>query len=96
MKVSDSILSEAYKTSLWHKNNSLGLTGNKARIADSVEALILFFWVEKDLNLEILIGPLISKLDPNRLQHPREEHKSAVNSFQSLLDSLFQIYFKSS
>ncbi|MFX0172460.1 MAG: ribonuclease III family protein [Candidatus Hodarchaeota archaeon] len=95
MKVSDSILSEAYKTSLWYKSNTLRLSGKKARIADSVEALILFFWVEKDSNLEILIDPLISQLDPNHLQHPREEHGSAVNSFRNLLDHLYQIYFKS-
>jgi hypothetical protein len=95
-KVSDSILSEAFKTSLWYKNEALKLSGNKGRIADSVEALILFFWVQKDSTLEFLINPLVSQLEPNRLQHPREEHNSAVNSFQKLLDKLFQIYFKSS
>ncbi|MFX0050544.1 MAG: ribonuclease III family protein [Candidatus Hermodarchaeota archaeon] len=95
MKVSDSILSEAYKTSLWYKNNLLRVSGKKSRIADSVEALILFFWIEKDSNLEILIEPLISQLDPTQLQHPREEHISAVNSFRNLLDYLFQIYSNS-
>ncbi|MFX0150480.1 MAG: ribonuclease III family protein [Candidatus Hodarchaeota archaeon] len=95
MKVSDSILSEAYKTSLWYKNNLLRVSGKKSRIADSVEALILFFWIEKDSNLEILIDPLISQLDPTQLQHPREEHISAVNSFRNLLDYLFQIYSNS-
>jgi hypothetical protein len=95
VKVSDSILSESYKTSLWYKTNTLRLSGKKARIADSIEALILFFWIEKDSNLEILIDPLVSELDPNHLQHPREEHGSAVNSFRNLLDHLYQIYFKS-
>ena len=91
-KVSDSILSEAYKGSLWHKTNALKLSGKKNRIADAVEALILFFWIHKGLNLKELIEPLESQLDPNRLRHPKEEHLSAVFSFQALLNFLFQIY----
>jgi hypothetical protein len=92
MKVSDSILSEAYKGSLWHKTNTLKLSGKKNRIADAIEALILFFWVYEGLDLKELIEPLESHLDPNRLRHPKEEHSSAVLSFQNLLNFLFQIY----
>lgn len=94
MKVSDSILSEAFKESLWYKTNTLKLSGKKNRIADIVEALILFFWVYEDISLKELIEPLMSQLEPQRLQHPKEEHKSAALSFQSLLNCLFQIYAK--
>lgn len=92
MKVSDSILSEAYKGSLWYKTNTLKLTGKKSRIADVIEALILYFWVHEDLNIEKLIYPLLTELDPDRLHHPKEEHFSAVFSFQRLLDFLFQLH----
>ena len=92
VKVSDSILSKAYKGSLWRKTNTLKLSGKKNRIADAVEALILYFWVHEGLNLKELIEPLESQLDPNRLHHPKEEHLSAVLSFRNLLNVLFQIY----
>jgi hypothetical protein len=92
MKVSDSILSEAFKGSSWYRTKTLKLSGKKDRIADAVEALILFFWVHEGLNLKKMIEPLESQLEPHRLQHPREEHKSAVLSFQTLLNYLFQIY----
>jgi len=92
MKVSDSILSEAFKGSSWHRTKTLKLSGKKDRIADAVEALILFFWVHEGLGLKKMIEPLESHLEPHRLQHPKEEHKSAVLSFQNLLNYLFQIY----
>lgn len=92
MKVSDSILSEAFKGSLWYKTNNLKLSGKKNRIADAVEALILFFWIYKEIDLKKLIEALELKLEPDRLHHPKEEHKSAVLSFQNLLDFLFQTY----
>ncbi|MFX0124550.1 MAG: ribonuclease III family protein [Candidatus Hodarchaeota archaeon] len=94
MKVADSILSEAYKGSSWYKTNTLKLSGKKNRIADAVEALILFFWVHEELSLKNLIEPLKSQLEPHRLRHPKEEHISAVFSFQNLLDFLFQIYIE--
>lgn len=91
-KVSDSILTEAYKGSLWFKTKALELTGKKNRIADAIEALILFFWVKGERSLESLIDPLMAELEPERLHHPKEEHFSAVISFRSLLDSLYQSY----
>ena len=94
MKVSDSILSEAYKGSLWYKTNTLKLKGKKSRIADAIEALILYFWVHEDTSLENLIDPLMVQLEPDSLHHHKEEHASAVLSFQRLLDFLFQMYLK--
>jgi hypothetical protein len=91
-KVSDSILSEAYRGSMWNKSQALKLTGDKGKIADFVEALVLFFWINQSLSLEDLISPIVSELEPNKLHHPREEQSSAANSFQKLLDELFQIY----
>ncbi|MHA2245227.1 MAG: ribonuclease III family protein [Candidatus Hodarchaeales archaeon] len=94
VKVSDSILSEAYKGSLWYNSNSLKLKGKKSKIADAIEALILYFWIHEDISLEKLINPLMVQLKPDRLHHHKEEHASAVLSFQSLLDFLFQIYLE--
>jgi len=45
-KVSDSILAKAYRISLWTKTNYLRLKGKKGQLADQVEALILFFWIQ--------------------------------------------------
>lgn len=95
MKVSDYILSEAYKGSLWHKTNTLKLTGDKGRIADATEALVLYFWIYSDVDLEKLIDPLVTYLDPTRLHHPKEERSTAVLSFRNLLDSLYKLYFES-
>ncbi|MFW9903159.1 MAG: ribonuclease III family protein [Candidatus Thorarchaeota archaeon] len=92
MKVSDSILAEAFKSSSWHTTKTLKLSGKKDRIADAVEALILFFWIQEGIFLEKLIGALESQLEPHRLRHPKEEHNSAVLAFQNLLNFLFQIY----
>ncbi len=94
MKVSDSILTEAYKGSLWYKTKTLELTGKKNRIADAIEALILYFWIQEERSLESLIDPLMAELEPERLHHPKEEHYSAVLSFRSLLDSLYQSYIE--
>ncbi|MFX1285474.1 MAG: ribonuclease III family protein [Promethearchaeota archaeon] len=93
-KVSDSILSEAYRRSLWYSTNTLRLKGKKDRIADIIEALILYFWVHKELSLEKLINPLIAQLEPDRLHHPKEEYLSAIMSFQRLLDMLYNHYIE--
>ncbi|MFX0086990.1 MAG: ribonuclease III family protein [Candidatus Hodarchaeota archaeon] len=92
VKVSDSILSEAYKRSLWKESNQLTITGNKGRVADAIEALILYFWVFENLSLIDLVTPIKEHLKPKNLHHPREEHNSAVLSFQNLLNSLFVVY----
>lgn len=94
MKVSDSILSEAFKGSSWHTTKTIKLSGKKDRIADAVEALILFFWIQEELSLKKLIEPLESQLEPHRLRHPKEEHVSAVLAFQNLLNVLFQIHLE--
>ncbi|UCG89772.1 MAG: hypothetical protein JSU57_04720 [Candidatus Heimdallarchaeota archaeon] len=93
-KVSDSILSEAYRRSLWYSTNTLKIRGKKSRIADAIEALILYFWVHKDLTLEKLVDPLIAQLEPDRLHHPKEEYSSAVLSFQRLLDFLYNFHLE--
>ncbi|MHA2223973.1 MAG: ribonuclease III family protein [Candidatus Hodarchaeales archaeon] len=93
-KVSDSILSEAYKASLWWKTETLKLKGDKSRVADAVEALILYFWLEENVSLEMLIKPLFTLLNPKKLHHPKEEQVAASLSFCGLLDFLFQVYSK--
>ncbi|MFX1506277.1 MAG: ribonuclease III family protein [Promethearchaeota archaeon] len=92
MKVSDSILSEAFKGSSWHTTKTLKISGKKDRIADAVEALILYFWIQEEISLKKLIEPLESQLEPHRLRHPKEEHNSAVLAFQNLLNFLFHIH----
>ena len=92
VKVSESILSEAYRRSLWRKTNQLTITGNKGRVADAIEALILYFWVFEGLTLDDLVTPITEHLEPKNLNHPREEHNSAVLSFQNLLNCLFNLY----
>lgn len=91
VKVSDFILSEAYKRSLWRETNKLSITGNKGRIADAIEALILYFWLFKNLALYDLVIPIAEHLKPENLHHPRKEHDSAIISFQNLLNCLFNL-----
>jgi hypothetical protein len=92
VKVSDSILSEAYKRSLWRETNKITITGDKGRVADAIEALILYFWVFESLTLNDLVNPITEYLESKNLHHPREEHSSAVISFQNLLNCLFKLY----
>ena len=88
-KVSDLILSKAYRSSKWDKNKDLKLKGDKGRLADQVESLILFFWVYDLVTLDECIYSLMNHLDHTKLHHPREEEKSALNAFQALLNDLF-------
>ncbi len=94
VKVSDSILAEAYRESLWPKASIVIIKGNKGRVADAIEALILYFWVHENVSLNNLVIPIKEKLDEKYLHHPREEHKTAVKSFKNLLDSLYTLYQK--
>ena len=94
VKVADSILTEAYKGSLWRKNKTLSITGDKGRVADAIEALILYFWTYEELTINDLVNPIIEYLEPESFHHPREEYSSAVFSFQNLLDNLYQKFIK--
>jgi hypothetical protein len=88
-KVSDSILTQAYKNSLWFEQKTLMIKGNKGKIADGIEALILYFWVAKNLSLNELIEPLSQTLKFKDLSHPRVERIVAIQAFQKLLNFLF-------
>lgn len=88
-KVSDSILAQAYKNSFWFKQKTLMIKGNKGKIADDIEALILYFWVVKNLSLNELIKPLSQTLESKDLSHPRVERVVAIQAFQELLNFLF-------
>ncbi|MHA2306850.1 MAG: ribonuclease III family protein [Candidatus Hodarchaeales archaeon] len=94
VKVSDSILAEAYRESLWFKSDTLAIKGNKGRVADAVEALILYFWIHEKVSITDLVIPIKEKLDEKYLHHPREEHKTASKSFKNLLNSLYHRYQK--
>ena len=92
VKVADFILTDAYKNSKWYKTKTLQLKGDKGKVADSIEALILYFWVYFSVNLNTLVNPLKAHLDPKSLHHHKKERISATYAFQILLDELFLIY----
>ncbi|MHA1978539.1 MAG: ribonuclease III family protein [Candidatus Hodarchaeales archaeon] len=85
-KVSDLILSKAYRSSLWTTSEYLKLKGKKGQLADQVEALILFFWIQKLLSIDEFVEILMKNLDPKKLHHSHEEEETAINAFKSLLD----------
>ena len=87
-KVSDYVLSEAYRASKWKKESVILLKGNKGLLADKVEALILYFWVFELFTIEELIKELMKHMNEELLHHPKEEEKSAIAAFCSLLDLL--------
>ena len=87
-KVSDFILSKAYRSSKWGKNSKILLKGDKGRLADQVEALILYFWVYELMTIDEFTSSLMDHLDHEQLHHPREEEKVAINAFQALLNKL--------
>jgi len=88
IKVSDSILAQAYKTSIWYEQKTLVIKGDKGKIADGIEALILYFWVVKNLSLNELVEPLSQALKFKDLSHPRLERIAAIQAFQELLNFL--------
>ena len=89
IKVSDYVLAQAYKNSKWHENKNVVIKGDKGRIADAIEGLILYFWAVKKLSLTALVEPLSKTLKFKDLSHPRLEREAAVQAFQELLNILF-------
>jgi len=94
-KVSDFVLSTAYRSSLWEKNEVLRLKGKKGYLADHVESLVLYFWVFELVSLEEMVEYLTKSLDPEKLHHSREEEQIAVLSFKNLLDELHLRFIES-
>jgi len=94
-KVSDYVLSTAYRSSIWEKNEGLRLKGRKGYLADHVESLVLYFWVFELVSLEEMVEYLTKSLNPEKLHHSREEEQIAVLSFKNLLDELHLRYMKS-
>ncbi|MHA1213873.1 MAG: ribonuclease III family protein [Candidatus Hodarchaeales archaeon] len=90
-KVSDYILNEAYRKSLWFKDKSSSIKGNKGQVGDGVEALILYYWMINDLELDFLVKPLMEKLCQEDFSHPRVERQAAIRAFTKLLDDLFKM-----
>ena len=87
-KVSDYVLSTAYRSSLWGKNEILKLKGKKGLLADYVESLVLYFWVFELVTLEEMVKYLVEMLEPEKLSHNREEEQTAILSFNNLLNAL--------
>ncbi len=90
--VADYVLSESFKQSNWKKRNRLKITGDKGKIADRIEALILYFWIKEEFCFDFFIRCLSSHLEENKLHHPKNERFSAVNAFKFLLDELYNKY----
>lgn len=91
-KVADYVLSEAYKQSNWKKKNRLKITGNKGKIADKIEALVLYFWIKEGFSFDFFIECLANRLEEDKLHHPKDEQNSAVDAFKYLLDELYEKY----
>ncbi|MFX1250382.1 MAG: ribonuclease III family protein [Promethearchaeota archaeon] len=92
-KVSDQILAEAYRLSVLAKY--LQLKGKKSIVADQIEALFLFAWVNNYLSLEESIKILRSELEQaDDILHPNKEKKYGILAFRQLLDLLTEKMFK--
>ncbi len=85
-KVSDQILALAFRSSQWTKGDYLKLKGNKGQLADQVEALILFFWIQELISIDDYVKCLMQNLNPKKLQHPREEKETAIQGFIGVLN----------
>jgi hypothetical protein len=85
-KVSDHILTLAYRSSLWPKADYLRIKGKKGQLADQVEALILFFWIQEIISLNDFVKCLMENLTSEKLHHPREEEEAAIIAFKSVLN----------
>ncbi|PWI47593.1 hypothetical protein CEE45_11110 [Candidatus Heimdallarchaeota archaeon B3_Heim] len=93
-KVSDLILSHAYRSSLWIKTDYLKLKGKKGQVADLVEALVLFFWIQNLISIDTYVACLMESLNPDKLHHPREEEETAIIAFKSILDMCYSAWDK--
>ncbi len=85
-KVSDHVLANAYRSSLWPKAEYLRIKGKKGQLADQVEALILFFWIQSIVSLNDFAKCLIENLTAKKLHHPREEEETAIAAFTAVLN----------
>lgn len=89
IKVSDYILSEAYKNSLWFKKKKLLLKGKKGRIGDIIEAMILYFWLTIPNGLEKFVNILTLELKNGKFKNKNEESINAIDAFKELLNFFY-------
>ena len=90
VKVSDLILAEAYRKSKWHTEKILKIKGKKGRIADYVEALVLYFWIVNEKPIFEFVQLLTEQLKADSFSHPNSERESAITAFQFMLNELYQ------
>ena len=93
-KVSDAVLSNAYFKSDWYVKRDLILSGKKGVVADAIEAMVLFFWLFSDFEIDYFVSIIAENLDSSYLHHHHQEQITATKAFQSLLTILYHDYKK--
>ena len=89
IKVSDYILSEAYRNSLWFKEKKLLIRGKKGRRGDIIEAMMLYFWLSIPDSLEKFVNILILELKNKKFENKNEESINAIEAFTVLLNFFY-------
>ncbi len=86
MKVPDSVLANAYRSSKWNSSGKLSLRGKKDQVGDGVEALILYYWLNGKISFSKMVALISENLVVEALSHHRSENKTSSNAFKILLD----------
>ncbi len=90
-KVPDIFLIEGYKDS--KIRNYLELTGEKKKLGNYLESLILLTWVYNLLTLDEIIDRLNEEMDPEMFKSAINEKRSAVKSFSRLFNIISNLIF---
>jgi hypothetical protein len=85
-KVSDTVLSNAYRASLLKKK--VLMKGDRDKIGDGVEAIIIWAWAQNYLTLKEMLYIITSHLSSVPLDDRNIEKRAAAKAFTNLLDEL--------
>ncbi len=85
-KVSDAILSNAYRASLLKKK--VLLKGDRDKIGDGVEAIIIWAWIQNYFTMKEILYIITSHLSSIPLDERNIEKTAASDAFRNLLNEL--------
>lgn len=91
IKVPDYVMVDAYKESLLF--TKIKLTGDRKKLGNVLESLLLAVWIYNLLTLDDLIQRLREELDPKKFKNAIEERRTATKAFIRLYNICSSILF---
>ncbi|MHA1983585.1 MAG: ribonuclease III family protein [Candidatus Hodarchaeales archaeon] len=90
-KVPDTVLVNSYRESKIYRNFTL--SGEKKKLGNYIESLILLVWSYGLLNMEEMIDRLKEEMTPDMFTSPMEEKRAATKAFTRLFNIIDNVIF---